>query len=135
MTTSRISRRTFVALAGAAAAAASIGVAWFSIDRDDEVDQSDLPRAAGIGDDPIDPAVLELGRAVNVVSPSSAPNAVAVVATRDTAQDLSTALVDAQRRQSWPLVDVDGWLLPEMLAGVAGALALAAPPAPGEDAD
>lgn len=72
-----------------------------------------------VGDD-----LLELGHAINEQSPMSAQRA-GELALAEPDGSFAEALVDAGRPEPrQPTVVIDGWLLPDLFAGVAGAAAL-----------
>jgi hypothetical protein len=116
--TTRITRRR---LLGGTAVAAGAVISWAAVGRllPSEPRTQILER---LGVDVIGPELRRLGERVNRRSPSSADRADDVAAGAD--GDLAAAIVVASRGEpSRPPVVVGGWLLPDLIAGVAGAAA------------
>lgn len=123
-----VSRRRFVAfVAGALTSGAGaflvlidrLGRTHATVDILTRLERS----GSGVGGD-ASPELVELGRALNRLSPSSSDRAIAAIVRADAGREVGGIIVDAARQdQEHGLVVIQGWLLPDATAGLAGAIA------------
>ncbi len=119
----RLNRRAFITVVGVAVGGIVVSVSAAELLLSDAARSAMLERlgarSRSVGED-----LLELGRLVNEASPTSAQRS-SHLAVAEPEGPFATVLVDAARSEpSEQPVVIDGWLLPDLVAGVAGAIAL-----------
>lgn len=121
----RLTRRAFITVVGVAVGGVVVSVSAAELLLSDASRSAMLERL-GARNRQVSDGLLELGRLVNEASPMSAQRS-SELAAAEPDGPFAPVLVDAARSEpSEQLVIIDGWLLPDLIAGVAGAIALEA---------